>query len=106
MVKLADLAYGISSDKGNMALVGIAAIEPADYELIDDRVTEERVAEHFGDVIDGPVEKYRLPNVNGFNFVLHGALGGGGAATLQADKLGKTYAAALLRMEIEDERTG
>lgn len=104
MVKLAELAYGISSDKGDMALIGIAVMDPADYEFIDEQVTEERVAEHFRGIIDGQVEKYRLPNVNGFNFVLRRALGGGGAATLQADKLGKTYVAALLRMEIKHDR--
>jgi hypothetical protein len=35
------------------------------------------------------------------NFVMHGALGGGGPRSLRADTLGKTLGGALVRMEIE-----
>ena len=35
------------------------------------------------------------------NFVLHGALGGGGPRSLRADSLGKTLGGALVRLEID-----
>ena len=35
------------------------------------------------------------------NFVMQGALGGGGPRTLRADSLGKTLGGALVRMEID-----
>jgi hypothetical protein len=35
------------------------------------------------------------------NFLLHESLDGGGTMSLRADPQGKTYSAALLRMEIE-----
>ena len=35
------------------------------------------------------------------NFVMHGALGGGGPRSLRADNLGKTLGGALVRLEID-----
>jgi hypothetical protein len=35
------------------------------------------------------------------NFVMQGALGGGGPRSLRADNLGKTLGGALVRMEID-----
>ena len=51
--------------------------------------------------VRGEVERYELPNLGALNFLLHGALGGGGTLSLRVDAQGKTYSAALLRMEIE-----
>jgi hypothetical protein len=59
------------------------------------------VKEHFGDLVTGQVIRYELPNILALNFVMHGALGGGGTHSLRIDSLGKTMAGALLRMEIE-----
>ena len=42
-----------------------------------------------------------LPNLGAVNLLLHEALGGGGTVSLRIDAQGKTYGAALLRMEIE-----
>jgi hypothetical protein len=46
------------------------------------------------------VERFELPNLNALNFLLHGALGGGGTISLKTDAQGKVYSTALLRMEI------
>jgi hypothetical protein len=66
-------------------------------------VTKERVAEYFSPVATGPVERWEVPNVQALKFVVHGALGGGAPRSLRSDNLGKTFAAALLRMEITVE---
>jgi hypothetical protein len=42
-----------------------------------------------------------LPGIDGFNFLLRGALGGGGVASLQADPQGKAYAQMLLDMPVK-----
>ena len=47
------------------------------------------------------IDRYEAPNVRALNFVMHGALGGGGPASLRADALGKTLGGALVRMEID-----
>jgi hypothetical protein len=59
------------------------------------------VKEHFGPMVRGRVERYEARNVHALNFVLHGALGGGGPRSLRADNLGKTLGGALVRMEID-----
>jgi hypothetical protein len=64
-------------------------------------VTTARVARHFRGVINGPVERYELPNLTALNFLLHGALGGGGTLSLKTDAQGKVFSTALLRMEID-----
>ena len=51
-------------------------------------------------VIDGPVERYELANLHALNFLLHGALGGGGTLSLKTDAQGKVFSTALLRMTI------
>ncbi|HEV7387245.1 MAG TPA: hypothetical protein VGN73_01410, partial [Gemmatimonadaceae bacterium] len=42
-----------------------------------------------------------LPNLNALNFLLHGALDGGGTLSLKTDAQGKVYSTALLRMMID-----
>ena len=64
-------------------------------------VTAERVKAHFGSMVHGRVDRYEAANVRALNFVMQGALGGGGPRTLRADNLGKTLGGALVRMEID-----
>ena len=64
-------------------------------------MTPEAVARHFGPMVKGPVERFELPNLGALNFLLHGALGGGGTVSLMNDAQGKVFSTALLRMEIE-----
>jgi len=49
----------------------------------------------------GEVVRYEAANVRALNFVLRGALGGGGPRTLRSDNLGKSLGGALVRLEIE-----
>lgn len=100
-VQLVDIAHARSGDKGDTANVGLIALRPEWYDLIAKQVTRERVAEHFRGMIDGEVERYELPNLNALNFLLHGALDGGGTLSLKTDAQGKVYSTALLRMTID-----
>ena len=47
------------------------------------------------------VERFELPNLHALNFLLHGALDGGGTMSLKTDAQGKVFSTALLRMEID-----
>jgi hypothetical protein len=98
-VQLRWLAHARSGDKGNTANVGLIALEPEYYRLLVAEVTRARVARHFKGMVSG-VERYELPNLNALNFLLHGALDGGGTISLKTDAQGKVYSTALLRMEI------
>ena len=90
-----------AGDKGDIANVAIFADDDESYAVIVREVTAERVKAHFGAMVKGRVERYEAPNVRALNFVMHGALGGGGPRTLRADNLGKTLGGALVRMEID-----
>lgn len=104
-VQLVRLAHARSGDKGDTANVGLIALKPEYYPLLVKKVTRARVAKHFKGVIKGTVERYELPNLNALNFLLHGALGGGGTLSLKTDAQGKVFSTALLRMEIEVPRS-
>jgi hypothetical protein len=101
LVRLIDLAHARSGDKGDTANIGLVAREERFYPVLAREVTPERVKSHFGDLCKGKVERYELPNLGALNFLLHESLGGGGTVSLRTDAQGKTFSAALLRMEIE-----
>ncbi len=100
-IQLVDLAHARSGDKGDTANVGLIAYDPAHYPLLRAAVTPEAVKLHFGELVQGEVERFELPNLNALNFLLHGALDGGGTVSLMTDAQGKVFSTALLRMKIE-----
>src|SRR5476649_2331323 len=100
-VRLLDVAHARSGDKGDTANVGLIALKPEWYDMLAKYVTRDRVAAHFTGVITGGVDRYELPNLKALNFLLHGALDGGGTLSLKTDAQGKVYSTALLRMVID-----
>jgi hypothetical protein len=90
-----------AGDKGDIANVAIFADDDDTYALIVREATAARVKEHFGAMVRGRVDRYEAANVRALNFVMLGALGGGGPRTLRADSLGKALGGALVRMEID-----
>lgn len=105
-IALSKIAHARSGDKGDTVNIGVIAYDAAHYPLLVREVTPERVKAHFGDLVKGEVVRYELPNLGALNFLLHEALGGGGTLSLRVDAQGKTFGAALLRMEIESEGEG
>ena len=99
-MKLSELAHTRSGDKGDTANIGVIAWRMDDYAVLERELTADRVKAYFGELVQGKVERFELPNLGALNFLLHGSLGGGGTVTLRVDAQGKTYGAALLNMEI------
>ena len=99
--QLIRLAHGRSGDKGDTVNVGVIARHPDLFPVIQEQVTVDRVRQHFGTMVQGKVERFDLPNIWALNFLLHGALDGGGAVSLMTDAQGKTFSTALLRMEVD-----
>jgi hypothetical protein len=97
-IRLLDIAHARSGDKGDTANVGVIALRDEWYPILAKYLTQERVAEHFVQVIKGSVERFELPNLFALNFLLHGALGGGGTVTLRTDAQAKVYSSAMLRL--------
>jgi hypothetical protein len=95
------LAHARSGDKGDVVNIGVVAWSEEKYAVLVKELTAERVKAFFGERVKGRVERYDLPNLQALNFVLYEALGGGGTVSLRVDAQGKTFAAALLGMELE-----
>lgn len=98
MKKLKDIAYGRSGDKGADANIGIIAYNEEDYEVLQKMLTSEQVRAYFSELPIERVDRYELPNLWALNFVLVGALDGGGSRSLRSDAQGKGLAQQLLEM--------
>ena len=88
-MKLWDIAHSRTGDKGNISNISLIAYDPKDYALLKERVTAERVKEHFKGMVKGEVVRYELPNIHALNFVMYAALGGGVTRSLSVDMHGK-----------------
>ncbi|MDO9113004.1 MAG: hypothetical protein Q7U63_04315 [Polaromonas sp.] len=99
-IQLVRLAHARSGDKADWVDFGLFAWNAAGYAVLAREVTAQRVQAHFASWLPGEVECWYLPNILAIKLVLHDALQGGGARNLRLDNLGKSMAAALLRMDI------
>jgi hypothetical protein len=102
-VRLEEISFARSGDKGDVCSVGLIAKTSKAYETLIREVTQEKIKDHFGDMVKGGVELYPMPNVECLHVVLRKALGGGATKTLRYDQTGKAMGQALLRMEVEVE---
>jgi hypothetical protein len=100
-VQLRQIAHARSGDKGDCANIGLIAYQPEHYRVLVEQVTAPRVKQHFHELCKGRVERFELPNLHALNFLLYEALDGGGTVSLRTDAQGKTFSAALLRMEVD-----
>lgn len=99
-IYLKEIAHGRSGDKGDTSNVCVFARKPEYYDVIKREVTEEKVRAYFGDMVKGSITRYEVPSLNGFNFVMKHALGGGATLSLRLDSLGKSMGSAFMRMKI------
>jgi hypothetical protein len=104
VVPLIKLAWGRSGDKGNISNIGLIARRREWLPLMWARVTPAVVAQYFAHLLaDGAaarVERFHLPGIAGMNFMIHGALAGGGPASPRFDPLGKGFAQMLLDLPV------
>lgn len=99
-VPLIRLAHGRSGDKGDTANIGIIARCPEFVPLLARALTPAVVSTYLAHLVEGEVQRFDWPGLNGWNFVLHRALGGGGVASLRYDPQGKSYAQLLMDLPI------
>lgn len=99
-VRLIDLAVGRSGDKGDIINIGLAARGDEAFALLCAHVTAARVGEWLAHLGASRVERFILPGSRSLNFLLHGALNGGGMANLRFDAQGKAVAQMLLDMPL------
>lgn len=99
-VPLFQIAHGRSGDKGNSVNIGIIARDPKWLGVLRTELTAARVHKYFDHFIEGSVCRFDVPGIAGFNFLLQGALAGGGMASPRSDPLGKAFAQMLLDIPI------
>ncbi len=104
-IRLGEIAYARSGDKGAGANVGVIANTAADFEFLRRCLTADAVEAFFKPLGVGRVVRYELPNLLALNFVLPQILDGGGSLTLRTDAQGKSLGQSLLeiRLAVPDE---
>jgi len=101
IVKLYNIAYARSGDKGRNSNIGICFLNQKLYNWAKINLTATNVKNYFKSIAKGDVIRYELDNIDSLNFILKDSLGGGGSETLINDAQGKTYAQALLMLEVD-----
>ena len=77
------------------------ARSPEIYDWLREALTPAVVKRFFQGTVRGKVRRHELHNLQALNFLMEGALGGGGTVSLMLDPQGKTLSQALLAMEVE-----
>ncbi|ORX54387.1 DUF1446-domain-containing protein [Hesseltinella vesiculosa] len=95
-VKLIHVALARSGDKGDVSNIGVIARDLRYLPFIKRSITEEAVGAFMRHHCHGPVQRYELPGLNAFNFVLTHSLGGGGITSMIVDRQGKAFAQLIL----------
>ena len=58
-MKLWDIAHSRTGDKGNISNISLIAYDPKDYDLLKEKVTPEKVKEHFKGMVQHPRPQLR-----------------------------------------------
>jgi len=95
-VPLVRVAVARSGDKGDDENIAVIARDAKWLPYLRHQLTPEAVRQYFSHLVEGGVDRYEVPGLLALNFVLHGALGGGGVSSLRSDPLGKSFAQMLL----------
>jgi hypothetical protein len=100
IITLGEIAHARSGDKGNHANIGIAAYTPSGFEFLNRELTPERIAQFFASLNITSVERFELPRLHAFNFLLYNALAGGASRSLRIDTQGKLLGTAVLELPL------
>lgn len=99
-MKLWEIAHVRTGDKGNISNISLTVYDKKDFELIQEKVTAEKLKSWYGDQVKGDILRFELPQLGALNFVMFDALGGGVTSSTALDKHGKTLGAYLLEMPV------
>ena len=100
-VRLREIAFIRSGDKGDTLNLGVVPFDEADFELLKGVLTVEKVKETFAPVVRGEIKRYEFPGIKALNFVLTGALDGGVSRAITLDEHGKHKQSLMADIELE-----
>ncbi len=99
-VLLHQIAHARSGDKGNRLNIALICYRPEYFGIVAEQITADRVAALFASRKIGRVQRFDLPKLWAFNFVLDRALDGGVNASLGLDGHGKSLSFKLLTLPV------
>jgi len=100
-VRLREICFSRSGDKGSDVNVGIAVYDQKHYQWVKERVTEKVVADYLKDVAFDSITRYELPKIGALNFLIRGGLAGGASKSLMIDSHGKSWSSILLDLQVD-----
>lgn len=99
-VPLGEIALGRSGDKGAHVNIGVLARDEVFWPILQRELSAERVGAYLAHLGATSIERFELPGVRAFNFLLKDGLGAGGTESLRFDNQGKAVAGQLLDLMI------
>lgn len=100
-MKLMEIAHVRTGDKGNRCNIAVIPYKEADYAMLKEKLTAERVKHFYREICRGDVQRYEVDSLCALNFVLTDSLGGGSTRSLAVDKHGKSFGMALLDLDLD-----
>lgn len=100
-ITLDEIAYAHAGEKGDVSTVMVIPFRYEDFDVLVDQISAERVKKLFGSLVKGRVERYLLPGARVLNFPMYEAMDGGASKSMQADRIGKTRANLMYRLEVD-----
>lgn len=104
-MRVRDLAHVRCGDKGNTLNAAVIAYDAVAYDRLEDRLTADRLESELEPLVEGPVTRFDLPQLNALNFVVEDALAGGVTRSLRLDGHGKSLSFAVLGIELDVENS-
>lgn len=101
-IPLETIAHARSGDKGNHANIGVIAYTGDGFRFLEQELTEERIARFFAALQPRAVQRFVLPGISAFNFLLYDVLAGGAGRSLRSDSQGKTLGPAVLQLRLPE----
>jgi hypothetical protein len=100
-LRLGEIAYARSGDKGSGASLGVIAHTQQGYEHLREILTASAMQTYFKPMGCATVKRYEVPNLLALHFILPEILAGGGSRSLRIDAQGKAIGQVALEMTIE-----
>jgi hypothetical protein len=99
-MQLSEIAHARAGDKGNIVTLSLIAYRTADYPLLEQHVTAERVERYFAEILEGRVLRYEIAQLGALNFVLPRKQQYSVTRSLALDAHGKCLSSALLAIKL------
>lgn len=101
-LRVYDLAHSRAGDKGDRVNISVIAYDEAGFRHLGEHLTRERVMQTFAPLAHGPCQRYELPKLLAYNFVIDRALDGGVTRSMRMDIHGKSLSSLMLTIELPD----